>query len=75
MQCTQLILIADDNNDVLNVLTPTLGDFFEVMEARTGKEAVDTYAKYGFILGIITCILGIVVFIAATVYVWISMSM
>ncbi|MCK4332202.1 MAG: hypothetical protein KAV40_01330 [Thermoplasmatales archaeon] len=36
---------------------------------------VDTYAKYGFILGVITSILGIVVFIAATVYVWISMSM
>lgn len=36
---------------------------------------VDTYAKYGFILGFITIILGIVVFIAATVYVWISMSM
>lgn len=46
MQCTQLILIADDNNDVLNVLTPTLGDFFEVMEARTGKEAVELYAKH-----------------------------
>jgi len=46
MQCTQLILIADDNDNVLNILTPTLGDYFEVMEARTGKEAVKLYDKY-----------------------------
>jgi len=39
------------------------------------ERKVDTYAKYGFILGLITSILGIVVFIVATVYVWISMSM
>jgi len=39
------------------------------------KRKVDTYAKYGFILGIITIILGIIVFIAATIYAWVSISM
>jgi len=39
------------------------------------ERKVDTYAKYGFILGSITIILGFVVFIAATIYAWISMSM
>jgi hypothetical protein len=36
------------------------------------ERKVDAYAKYGFILGIITIMLGIIVFIAATLYVWSS---
>jgi len=46
MMCEELLLIADDNQDVINILVPTLSDYYEVIEARTGKEAIELYNEH-----------------------------
>ena len=46
MMCEELLLIADDNQDVINILVPTLSDYYEVIEARTGKEAIKLYDEH-----------------------------
>lgn len=46
MMCEELLLIADDNQDVINILVPTLSDYYEVIEARTGKEAIELYDEH-----------------------------
>jgi len=46
MMCEELLLIADDNQDVINILVPTLSDYYEVIEARTGEEAIKLYDEH-----------------------------